>query len=126
MPFDVYNIANKLAKELWEKHPKDAMSVRMWTEDNPDSWYHYQEYGNLELNDPPPSEDDPFYLAIQTDWQLQMMVRHGHRSALSMDATFSTNSLKVLLFVTQFPLHSYCVLVHSLLLYFFKMKLDLY
>ena len=100
MPSDVYNIANKLAKELWEKHPKDAMSVRMWTEKNSDSWYHYQEYGNLELNDPPPSEDDPFCLAIQTDWQLEMMVKHGHRSALSMDATFSTNSPKVFLSAT--------------------------
>ena len=101
------------------------MSVRMWTKENPDSWYHYQEYGNLELNNPP-SEDDPFYLAIQTDWQLEMMVKHGHRSDLSMDATFSTNSPKILLFTTQFPLNSYCVLVHSLLLYFFKMKLGLY
>ena len=80
----------------------------------------------MELNDPSPSEDDPFCLAIQTDWQLEMMVKHGHRNALSMDATFSTNSPKVLLFAIQFPLNNYCVLVHSLLLYFFKMKLDLY
>ena len=95
MPSDVYNIANKLAKELWEKHPSDAMSVRLWTDENPDSWYHYREYGNLELNDPPPPEDDPFCLALQTDWQLEMMVRHGHGRALSMDATFSTNAPKV-------------------------------
>ena len=98
----------------------------MWTEGNTDSWYHYQKYGNLEVNDPPPSEDDPFCLAIQTDWQLELMVKHGHRSALFMDVTFSTNSPNVFLFATQFPLHSYCVLVHSLLLYFSKMKLDLY
>ena len=96
MPSDVYNLANKLAKELWEKHPKDAMSVRMWTDENPKDWYHYQEYGNIELNEPPPAEEDPFCLAIQTEWQLEMMVRHGHRKALSMDATFSTNSSKVL------------------------------
>ena len=95
MPSDVYNIANKLAKELWEKHPNDAMSVRLWTDENPDCWYHYREYGTLELNDAPPPEDDPFCLAIQTEWQLEMMVRHGHRRALSMDATFSTNAPKV-------------------------------
>lgn len=52
MPSDLCNIANKLAKELWEKHPHDAMSVRMWTDENLDCFYHYQEYGNLELNDP--------------------------------------------------------------------------
>ena len=102
------------------------MSVRMWTEENPDSWYHYQEYGNLELNDPPPSEDDLFCWAIQTDWQLEMMVRHSHRSELSIGATFCTNSHKVFLFATQFSLHNNCVLIHSLLLYFSKMKLDLY
>ena len=95
MPSDVCNIANKLAKELWEKHPQDAMSVRMWTDKNPDCFYHYQEYDNLELNDPPSLEDDPFCLAIQTEWQLQMMVRHGHKRALSMDATFSINEPKV-------------------------------
>ena len=37
MPSDVNNITSKLAKELWKKHPNDAMSVRMWTEENPDS-----------------------------------------------------------------------------------------
>ena len=95
MPSDVYNIANKLAKELWEKHPSDAMSVRMWTDENADCHYHYREYGTVELNEPPPPEDDPFCLAIQTEWQLEMMVRHGHRRALSMDATFSTNAPKV-------------------------------
>ena len=125
MHSDVYNITNKLVKKLWEKHPNDAMSVRMWTEKNPDSWYYQHEYGNLELNEPPPSEDDLFCLAIQTDWQLEMMVKHSHRSALSMDVTFYTNFSKVCLFATQFSFHSYCVLVHSLLLYFSKMKLDL-
>ena len=64
MPSDVYNIANKLVKELWEKHPSDAMSVRLWIDKNLECWYHYREYGNQELNDPPPPEDDPFCLAI--------------------------------------------------------------
>lgn len=94
LPHDIGNIAKALAKELWEKHPRDALSVRMWTLENQESWYHYNEYGNIQLNDPPPN-DDPFCLAIQTDWQLEMMVRHGHQRALSMDATFGTNEPKV-------------------------------
>ena len=69
MPADVCNIVNKLVKEFWEKHPRDAMSVRMWTGENPYCFYHYQEYGNLELNDPSPLEDNPFCLAIQMEWQ---------------------------------------------------------
>ena len=52
MPTDVYYLANKLAKELWEKHPRDAMSVRMWTDENQDSFYHYREYGNIDINEP--------------------------------------------------------------------------
>ena len=106
MPSDVYNTANKLAKELWEIHPSGARSVKVWTDKNPECWYHYWEYGNLELNDPPLPEDDSLCLAIQTEWQLEMMVRHGHRSAMSMDATFSTNAkLKVCChFLFYFPL----------------------
>ena len=71
------------------------MSVKMWTDENPNCLYHYQEYGNLELNDPPSLEDGPFCPAIQTEWQLQMMVHDGHKWALSMDGTFSTNEPKV-------------------------------
>ena len=66
MPIDLYNIANKLAKELWEKHPRDAMSVRMWKDKNLDYFYHSQEYGNMELNDPPSLEDDPICLNKQS------------------------------------------------------------
>jgi hypothetical protein len=94
LPADVHNIAKKLAKELWEKHPRDALSVRMWTLENPDAFFYYNEYGNIDLNEPP-ANDDPFCLAIQTDWQLEMMVRHGHNRALSIDATFGTNLPKV-------------------------------
>jgi hypothetical protein len=72
----------------------------MWKEENEDSVYHYHEFGNINLNDDAPSteeEEAPYCLAIQTPWQLEMMVRYGHRRQLSMDATFGTNEPKVLL-----------------------------
>ena len=60
----------------------------------------YHEFGNINLNDAAPSteeEEVPYCLAIQTTWQLEMMVRYGHRRQLSMDATFGTNEPKVLI-----------------------------
>jgi len=30
LPSDVRNLAKKIANELWQKHPKDLISVRMW------------------------------------------------------------------------------------------------
>ena len=94
LPHDVYNIANKLAKELWEKHKRDRISVQMWTLSNPNSFYHYNEFGNIDINEPP-TDDDPFCLAIQIKWQLKMMVEHGDKRALSIDATFGTNEPQV-------------------------------
>jgi hypothetical protein len=29
MPLDVQNVAKKRAREIWEKHPNDALSIRM-------------------------------------------------------------------------------------------------
>ena len=39
--------------------------------------------------------DVPFSLGIQTAWQLEMMAKFGHNSALSIDATFGTNQTRV-------------------------------
>jgi hypothetical protein len=39
-----------------------------------------------------PSQDDtPFTFGIQTLWQAKMMIKFGHKSSISFDATFSTN-----------------------------------
>ncbi|KAG0573566.1 hypothetical protein KC19_VG189000 [Ceratodon purpureus] len=67
MPTDVYNLANKLTKELWEKNPSDAKTVKMWTDENPDSYYHYKSDEKIDVNDPFPLEDYPFCKALQTD-----------------------------------------------------------
>jgi hypothetical protein len=98
MPDDVYNMCKKRATELWKKHPRDPLSIRMWKEENEDNVFHYHEFGNLDLNEttPPPDEEEtPFCLAIQTPWQLEIMLRYGHKRQISMDATFGTNEPKV-------------------------------
>jgi hypothetical protein len=91
---DIHNIAKKRAQELYQKHKNDAISVRMWTEENPEFVFKYQEHELVDVN-LPPKEDCTYTLGIQTEWQLRMMATHGHQSAVSFDATFGTNTARV-------------------------------
>jgi hypothetical protein len=43
----------------------------------------------------PPKEVCTYTLGIQTEWQLRMMVAHGHQSTILFDATFGTNIARV-------------------------------
>ncbi len=38
----------------------------------------------------------PFTLDIQTPWQREMMIEHGHQRGVAIDATFGTNEKKVI------------------------------
>jgi hypothetical protein len=40
-------------------------------------------------------ENMPFVIGIKNQFQFQMMLEHGHESAVSLDATFGTNQPKV-------------------------------
>ena len=94
LPTDIRNICRRRAEELWMKHPSDPISVRMWTLENPDSVFYYQEHSLMDLNSSTQT-DAPFTLGIQTAWQLEMMGKFGHNSALSIDATFGTTQTRV-------------------------------
>ena len=94
LPSDVRNLSNKRAEELWQKHPKDSTSVRMWMQENMDSVFFYQEYHSPSQNLDSQTEL-PFTIGIQTEWQLEMMLKFGHHRAVSCDATFGTNEKKV-------------------------------
>jgi hypothetical protein len=37
----------------------------------------------------------PFTIGIQTKWQKEMMLHHGHESGVSIDAMLKTNEKKV-------------------------------
>jgi hypothetical protein len=84
---NIIHLARKLAKKTYKKHENDAHSVRMWVVENKDKVFFYQEsgqhvQGNLENN------QLPFTVGIQTEWQRQMMLRHGHEIGISIDVTF--------------------------------------
>jgi hypothetical protein len=40
-----------------------------------------------------------FILSIQTPWQREMMIEHGHEGGVAVDATFGTNEKKVIHYV---------------------------
>jgi hypothetical protein len=95
--WDVHNFASDLRKNIYERHPNNAESVRLWVQANPDHVFFYLEFGDVkttllgELN----RENMPFVIGIQNQFQFQMMLEHRHESAVSLDATFGTNQPKV-------------------------------
>lgn len=63
----------------------DQASIRLWVERNRKSIFFYQDS----------SETDSFILGIQTEWQLQQMIRFSHHSLIAADSTFGIKRLKV-------------------------------
>jgi len=63
----------------------DQASIRMWVDRNKKSVFFYQDS----------TEADAFILGIQTEWQLQQMMRFGHQSLLASHSSFGVSKLKV-------------------------------
>lgn len=81
-----------IRRSSFELDTDDSVSVSMWVESHQNCIFFYQDF----------SDTDPFVLGIQTDWQLQQMIRFGNRSLLASDSKFGTNKLK-------YPIHSLVV-----------------
>ncbi|XP_073150535.1 uncharacterized protein [Henckelia pumila] len=62
----------------------DQASIRLWVERNKKSTFFYRDL----------PDSDPFVLGIQTEWQLQQMIRFGHRNFIAVDSTFGIKKLK--------------------------------
>jgi hypothetical protein len=41
LPLNVRNLAKKRVEKLWQKHPKDPISVRMWVLENLELLFFY-------------------------------------------------------------------------------------
>ncbi|GAV63536.1 hypothetical protein CFOL_v3_07054 [Cephalotus follicularis] len=89
---NVNSLASQYVQKLWmiikrsshELDLDDQASIRMWVERNKKSIFFYQDS----------SESDSFILGIQTEWQMQQMIRFGHRSLIAADSTFGIKRLK--------------------------------
>ena len=91
---DIRNVAGRLAIETYKRDNNDAKSVRMWVQQHPELVFYYKESG-LHVRGAITRSNIPFTIGIQTSWQQDMMLKHGHRKAVSIDATFATNENKV-------------------------------
>jgi hypothetical protein len=81
----VHKLGMIIKRSTHELDLDDQASIRMWVERNKKSIFFYQDS----------SESDAFILGIQTEWQLQQMIRFGHRSLIAADSTFGIKRLKV-------------------------------
>lgn len=80
----VRKLERSIRRSTYELDPDDAVSVSMWVESNQSNVFFYEEF----------SDSDPFILGIQTEWQLQQMIRFGNNCLLASDSRFGTNKLK--------------------------------
>ena len=91
---DIRNVAGRLAIETYKRDNNDAKSVRMWVQEHPSLVFYYKESG-VHVRGAITRDNIPFTIGIQTCWQQDMMLKHGHKKAVSIDATFATNENKV-------------------------------
>jgi hypothetical protein len=91
---DIRNVAGRLAIETYKRDNNDAKSVRMWVQEHPHLVFYYKESG-IHVRGAITRDNIPFTIGIQTSWQQEMMLKYGHKKAVSIDATFATNENKV-------------------------------
>jgi hypothetical protein len=90
----IRNVVGRLAIETYKRDNNDAKSVRMWVQEHPHLVFYYKESG-IHVPGAITRDNIPFTIGIQTTWQQDMMLKHGHKKAVSIDATFATNENKV-------------------------------
>ncbi|CAA7389819.1 unnamed protein product [Spirodela intermedia] len=88
----VRRLERKIRRSTYELDVDDAVSLDMWIETHQAHVFFYEDY----------SDSEPFVLGIQTEWQLQQMIRFGNRNLVASDSSFGTNKLK-------YPIHSLLV-----------------
>ncbi|KAG2394382.1 uncharacterized protein HKW66_Vig0182400 [Vigna angularis] len=81
-----------IRRSTYELDDDDAVSISMWVESHQNQVFFYEDF----------SDADPFTLGIQTEWQLQQLIKFGNRGLLASDSRFGTNKL-------QYPIHSLLV-----------------
>ncbi|KAI4372246.1 hypothetical protein MLD38_010500 [Melastoma candidum] len=73
-----------IRRASFELDADDFISVGMWVESHQNSVFFYKQF----------SDATPFILGIQTEWQLQQLIRYGNRGLLALNSKFGTHKLK--------------------------------
>ncbi|CAM0907081.1 unnamed protein product [Alopecurus aequalis] len=88
----VHKLGMIIKRSTHELDLDDNASIMMWVDRNKKSVFFHQDS----------TDTDAFVLGIQTEWQLQQMVRFGHHSILASHSSFGVSKLK-------YPLHTILV-----------------
>lgn len=83
---DVRNMERIIRSSTHELDKNDEDSVRIWVQRHQKHVFFFQDN----------YVSESFVLGIQTDWQLQQMLRYGHDNFISFHSTFGTKKFKVL------------------------------
>jgi len=70
----------------------------MWLQQNTNSMFYYQKT-RVDVVGGLIGQNMLFILGIQSPWQREMMIKHGHQEGVVVDATFGTNEKKVIHYV---------------------------
>ncbi|XP_054798607.1 uncharacterized protein LOC129303357 [Prosopis cineraria] len=81
---DVRNMERIIRNSTHELQENDEYSVRIWVQRHQKHVFYFQDN----------SVSESFVLGIQTDWQLQQMLRYGHNSFISFHSAFGSKKLK--------------------------------
>lgn len=84
---DVRNMERIIKNSSHELHTNDHCSVKMWVQHHHKHVFYFQEN----------SGPESFVLGIQTDWQLQQMLRYGHSGSIASHLVHSSKKVKVLI-----------------------------
>lgn len=88
-PKDVSNIRQGLDEAEWKFDKDEAMSLRLWAQENANNVLVYNERAtasNIDIS--------PFQMAVSTNEQIQLAVKYGKNRPFLLDSTFGTNSRK--------------------------------
>lgn len=83
---DVRNMERVIRNSSPMLHASDECSVKMWIQRHHKHVFYFQNK----------SSSEPFVLGIQTDWQIQQMLRYGHSGSMACHSAFGSKRLKVL------------------------------
>jgi hypothetical protein len=96
---DVRNMERTIHNSSRELLGNEECSVKIWIQRHLKDVFYFQDN----------SGSKSFILAIQTDWQLQQMLRYGSNSFVSFHSAFGLKKLKVL-YINLFKLENICLL----------------
>ncbi|XP_068482225.1 uncharacterized protein [Phaseolus vulgaris] len=88
---DVRNMERTIRNSSHELHENDGCSVKMWVQRHQKHVFYFQDN----------SASEPFVLGIQTDWQLQQMLRYGNNSLISFHSGFGLKKLKWMVLLSE-------------------------